>query len=72
MTGMTAEIEDFIAQSDNFQRYSARQQNEPMMRTDLPNCPWQIVSSDLFICGEKEYMVTVDCYSNFIEVDRVE
>ena len=36
---------------------------------DVPDRPWEKVGTDLFTFDDKQYMVTVDYYSNFIEVD---
>lgn len=70
--GMSTEIEDFIARCETCQRHTTKQQQETMMKTKLADRPWQIVSTDLFTCNETEYMVTVDHFSNFIEIDRIE
>ena len=37
----------------------------------MPSRPWQQVGVDLFELNKKEYMITVDYYNNFWEIDRL-
>ena len=41
------------------------------MSHELPYMPWEKVGVDLFELDGKDYMVTVDYYSNFWEIDRL-
>jgi transposase InsO family protein len=45
---------------------------EPMMSLPIPGLPWQLVSQDLFQFDNTNYLVTVDHYSDFIELDKLE
>ena len=38
---------------------------------DIPKRPWQIVSADLFQYGDKQFLVTVDYFSDFFEMDEL-
>ena len=40
------------------------------MPHEIPNRPWEQVAVDLFELNKKEYMITVDYYGNFWEIDR--
>lgn len=44
---------------------------EPMIPHEIPTRPWQVIASDLFACNNEEYMVTVDYYSCFFELDKL-
>ena len=41
------------------------------MNHELPSRPWQKVGADLLHVNNKDYLVTVDYYSNFWEIDRL-
>ena len=41
---------------------------EPLMPTPLPDFPWQLVASDLFIFKGDSYAVVTDYYSRYPEV----
>ena len=41
------------------------------MPLDIPDRPWQAISTDLFDWNDKNYLVTVDHFSNFIEADKL-
>ena len=45
---------------------------ETLMSHDVTTCPWQKVGVDLFEWDKKEYLVTVDYYSNFFEIDKLD
>eukprot|EP00794_Sanderia_malayensis_P016489 gene16489-18129_t len=68
---MNAEIKDYISECDICQSYGANQQRETLFPVEIPERPWQIVSTDLCDWNGNNYLVTVDHYSNFIEVDKL-
>lgn len=44
---------------------------EPLMPSKLPSGPWQKVCLDLFKVHSKWYVVLIDYYSKFMEMDQV-
>ena len=42
---------------------------EPLIQSDIPTRPWEKVGVDLFQIADRSYLVTVDYYSHFFEVD---
>ncbi|KAI4896969.1 hypothetical protein NFI96_005599 [Prochilodus magdalenae] len=44
-------------------------QKESMLSHEVPNRPWQILSMDLFSHRQKDYLLVVDHYSDFWEID---
>ena len=69
---MNSQIEDVVSKGGLCQENRAQQQIEPMLNTEVPTLPWQYVSTDLFQFEDQWYMVTVDHYSGYIEVDLME
>jgi transposase InsO family protein len=67
--GMTKEITDFVLKCGICQKYRHSNQKEPLIPHSIPQRPWQYVSTDIFTWDSKEYLVTVDAYSNYFEID---
>lgn len=67
--GMTEQIKTFIAKCDICRSVDPKQQKETLQPHDLSYRPWAKVGTDLFSWHNKDYMVTVDYFSNFWEVD---
>lgn len=44
---------------------------QPLIPSEIPKYPWEIVAIDLFSVKQKEYMVTVDYFSRFPEVSTL-
>ena len=69
---MNAEIKDYISECEICQSYSRNQQKETLLPVEIPARPRQIVSTDLCVWNGDNYLITVDHYSNFIEVDKLQ
>jgi hypothetical protein len=67
--GMQSEIKDYVSKCTICNEYAIEQQRETMMSHELPMCPWQIVSLDLFQHSGKDFLLVVDHYSDFWEID---
>ena len=50
--------------------YHSEQPKEPMICHELPTRSWKKVAVDIFELDQREFLVTVDYYSSFFEVDR--
>ena len=70
--GMNAEVKDFIEQCEVCRSCDDRQQKETLLPHDVPDRPWAKVGVDLFLCHDNNYLITVDYYSNYWEVDYLE
>lgn len=66
---MQAEIKDKVSGCLICSEYTHNQQKESMLSHELPTRPWQIVSMDLFAHREKDYLLIVDHYSDFWEIE---
>ena len=50
-------------------QYGTQATLEPMLSHPTPTQPWQFVSQDIFELDHKQYLITVDHYSDFYELD---
>ena len=69
--GMSGDIKEYISTCEICRRYDVQQQPETLLPTEISDRPWQKIGVDLFYFNGQDYMVTVDYYSNFIEVDHL-
>ena len=51
--------------------FGSKQPNETLHSHDMPNGPWAKIGTDLFSCNDLNYLITVDYYSGFWEVDAL-
>ncbi|XP_033725286.1 uncharacterized protein K02A2.6-like [Pecten maximus] len=68
---MGNEIRDHIQQCGTCCEYDIRQQKEPLITHDIPDHPWGKVGVDLFTLQKTDYLVSVDYYSDFWEIDTL-
>ncbi|KAK3752981.1 hypothetical protein QZH41_016289 [Actinostola sp. cb2023] len=69
--GMSADIRQLIETCETCRKFEVSQPKESLMPHEVPSRPWQRVGVDLFELNNKDYLVCVDYYSNFWEVDRL-
>uniref|UniRef100_A0A8C7Y8Z2 Gypsy retrotransposon integrase-like protein 1 n=1 Tax=Oryzias sinensis TaxID=183150 RepID=A0A8C7Y8Z2_9TELE len=69
--GMNDHIKKYIAKCDICQKVDAKQQKETLRPHELTDRPWTKVGTDLFNFDGREYLITVDYYSNFWEIDHL-
>ncbi|XP_055623224.1 uncharacterized protein K02A2.6-like [Toxorhynchites rutilus septentrionalis] len=71
--GMSAQITDVVKECSICAKFAPSQQKPPMQSHAIPIYPWQIVSMDVFFAfyqGKKhQFLVTVDHYSDYMELD---
>ena len=65
------DIEGCISKCSVCRSTSDCQQKETMMPHDIPDRPWAKIGVDLFSLNNRDYLITVDYYSNFWEVDNL-
>ena len=69
--GMTNDIKQKIATCQICATHRSSNQKEPMLSHELPTRPWQKVATDLFSWEGRQFLVTVDYYSRFFEIDEL-
>ena len=70
--GMLGQIADRTAKCATCQRFARKQQKEPLKPQEIPSRPWQNTASDLFFFHCQDYLLIVDAYSGFFEVEMLE
>ena len=69
--GMNKKVEDYIAKCSTCNSYQTEQAKEPIISNHIPTRPWEKVGMDLFELNNRDFLITVDYYSNHFEVDRL-
>ena len=69
---MNAEIKQYITQCEICSQYSTKQAKETLMSHEPTDRPWEKVAVDICNFDNKDYIITVDYFSNFWEIDRLQ
>ncbi len=67
--GMGAQIEDIVTSCMICSTYQRNNTKEPLLSHSAPSRPWKKVGADLCEFSGRHFLILVDYYSNFIEVD---
>lgn len=65
---MNDDIENLLNNCEICQKYQKSNQNEPMTERRLPTRPWEVVAADFFELAGKHYLLIIDYFSKFIEL----
>ena len=66
---MTSQIKDVVLQCQICSTHQRSNTKEPMLPHMIPERPWSQVGADLFQFNSQNYLILVDYYSNFIELN---
>ena len=69
--GMSAEMKQLVESCETCRKYDSAQPKETLKSTEIPRRPWERVATDLFYHKGKEFLITVDYYSNLWELDHL-
>src|SRR5690606_25726391 len=72
--GMVTDLTNFVQRCETCNSMGPAQQKEPILPTEVPTRPWQLLSCDLFEptgMRGSYYMVLSDAYSNYFELNRL-
>ena len=69
---MNSDIEETVKNCTKCTDFQRKQPSEPLIPTETPGLPFMMVGTDLFDFESNTYLLTVDYYSSFIEVDRLQ
>ena len=67
--GMSTDIRQAIEGCTTCAMHAGKQATEPLVMTDVPDRPYSKIGTDPFTIQERDYLINVDYYSTFIEVD---
>ena len=67
--GMSSDIRQYIEACNICSSMADKQSAEPLVVHPVPSRPWEKVGTDLFSIEGRNYLLTVDYYSNFFEID---
>ncbi|XP_045450007.1 uncharacterized protein K02A2.6-like [Melitaea cinxia] len=65
---MNKEIEDLIQNCDTCKSFQNANKKESMIEKEIPQRPWEILSIDIFFLYSKPYILLVDAYSKYVEI----
>ena len=71
LAGLSAETRQLVEACGTCRKFSAAQPKETLESHDVPSRPWEKIATDLFTFENKEFLITVDYYNNFGEVDEL-
>ena len=69
--GMQAQLREAILKCPVCLAHRPSPAREPFCPHPVPDRPWQVLATDLFELSGQMYLVLVDYYSNYVEVDRL-
>ena len=66
--GITNQLKDCLSKCGICNSHRPEQCKEPLKPHDVPNLPWAKVGIDLFVLDRQSFMIAVDYYSGYFEV----
>ena len=68
---MNSEVKDFISNCIACNDYLQNNSKEPLISHPIPSKPWSQIAMDIITVFDRNYLITVDFYSDFWELDRL-
>ncbi|KAK9692555.1 Integrase zinc binding domain [Popillia japonica] len=70
--GMLNEIEQFVSDCTICEKFRSDNRKDPLLPHEIPTLPFEKIGSDVLTYRNKDYLVTIDYYSKWIEVTELE
>ena len=68
---MNSQIEDIVSNCPACTEHQSSNPKEQMIAHELPERLWQNVAADLFMLENEQYLIVVDYYSRYFELERM-
>ena len=68
---LNSEIKDYVSNCSVCNTLQPSQTREPLTVHEIPERPWSKVATDLFSFDGDSFLVTVDYFSNYIEMEKL-
>lgn len=68
---MNTQLEDYLSHCQACLTYRKQNNREPLIPHEIPSRPWYKIGIDLFHLNKKSFLIVVDYYSKFIEVEKL-
>jgi hypothetical protein len=68
---MSKDIEEAVSQCSTCSKFQRQQSHEPLHQHEIPELPWQVLASNIFQLKGKLYLIMVDYYSKYPEVNQI-
>ena len=69
LPGVSTEIRQFVESCDTCASMPDKQSLEPLIMHEIPSRAWEKAATDIFTIDARNYLITVDYFSNFFEID---
>lgn len=69
--GMNTQIENFVSRCAICQKYGKSNIKEPLMFHEIVEIPWYKIGMDIFELYGENYLLLVDYYSKYVEVENL-
>ena len=70
--GMVQEVENHVSKCEICAVNQNKNPKEPLIKTELPDRPWAVIGVDLFAFRGNNYLITVDKYSSWPEIAKLD
>ncbi|KAK3108757.1 hypothetical protein FSP39_014959 [Pinctada imbricata] len=70
--GMITRIEEIVSECPICAVHQRQNEKEPLLVTETPDRPWSIISCDLFELHGNHYLITIDHYSKWPELAKLQ
>ena len=68
---INAEVRDYVSKCSVCQTYQPEQCREELQPHELPSRPWSKLGADIFELGSQQFLIMVDYWSSYFEVQEL-